>query len=248
MRRVAAAGREVDEERLARHPARERRAATRSSCRPSRRGSSTDRPRRSSSRRRPDDLLVLGQARVPLARAAAEDPVEVVEAPAVRPAVERPGRALLPVGRQMPLPERRGAVAVVSQDPRQRRTVARQDRRVAREPARELTDRAETDGVVVPAGQQRGACRRAQRRDMEPVVLAGPRPPCACSSVSGSGRRTCSGSRILRRRSARAARSGAPSGGVGCPIRFQSGCDPSSVLLVTPANGSRRIGRLVRSG
>ncbi len=54
---------------------------------------------------RADDLLVLGQARVPLARSAPEDPVEVVEAPAVRPAVERAGGPLLAIGGQVPLPE-----------------------------------------------------------------------------------------------------------------------------------------------
>src|SRR6476661_9913395 len=41
---------------------------------------------------------------------------------------------------------------------------------------------------------------------------------------------------------------GAPGGASGCPIRFQSGFDPSSVLLLTPWNGSLRIGRFVRSG
>ena len=119
---------------------------------------------------RADDLLVLRQARVPLARAAAEDPVEVVEAPAVRPPVERPGRTLLAVGRQVPLAERRGAVAVVPQDPGQRRAVPREGGRVAGEPAGELADRAEPDRVVVPPGQQRRPRRRAQRGDVEPVV------------------------------------------------------------------------------
>ena len=41
---------------------------------------------------------------------------------------------------------------------------------------------------------------------------------------------------------------GEPSGGRACPMRFQSGCDPSSVLLVTPWNEGLRIGSLVRSG
>ena len=45
--------------------------------------------------RHADDRVVLGQARVVLAGLAAEEPVEVVEPPAVRPAVKRPGRALL---------------------------------------------------------------------------------------------------------------------------------------------------------
>ncbi len=121
-------------------------------------------------RRRADDLLVLRQARVPLAGVAAEEAVEVVEAPAVRPAVEGPGRALLAVGRQVPLPEGGRAVAVVAEDARQRSAVPRQRRGVAREPARELADRAEAHGVVVPPGQQRRPGRRAQRRDVEAVV------------------------------------------------------------------------------
>ena len=120
--------------------------------------------------RRPDDLLVLGQARVPLARAAAEDPVEVVEAPAVRPTVERSCRALLPVRCEVPLAERGRAVAVVSEDPWQRRAIPRKDRGIAGEPTRELTDRAEPHRVVVPAGEERGTRRGAQRRHVEPVV------------------------------------------------------------------------------
>ena len=107
---------------------------------------------------------------IPLARAAAEDPVEVVEAPAVRPPVERPSRTLLPVRCQVPLAERGRAVAVVAQDPWQRRAVPRKDRGVAGEPAGELTDRAEPHGVVVPAGEQRGPRRGAQRGHVEPVV------------------------------------------------------------------------------
>ena len=147
-----------------------------------------------------DDLLVLGQARIPLARAAAEEPVEVVEAPAVRPPVERPGRTLLAVGRQVPLPERGRAVPVVPQDPRQRRAVPWQRRRVAREAAGELADRPEPDGVVVPPGQQRRPGGRAQRGDVEPVVAQPCRRRSGCSSASGSGRRTCSGCRTRRRR------------------------------------------------
>ena len=85
---------------------------------------------------RADDLLVLGQARVILARPTTEDPVEVVEPPPVRPPVERTGRALLPVRGQVPLAERCCAVPVVPQDPRQRRAVPRKDRRVAGEPTR----------------------------------------------------------------------------------------------------------------
>ena len=72
-----------------------------------------------------DDLLVLGDDRVPLSGAAAEEAVEVLEAPARGPAVERPRRALLAVGGQVPLAEGGRAVAVVAQDAWQRRSVTR---------------------------------------------------------------------------------------------------------------------------
>ena len=192
-------------------------------------------------RLRSDDLLVLRQARVPLAGPAAEEAVEVVEPPAGRPAVERPGRALLPVGRQVPLAERRGAVAVVPQDTRQRRAIARKGGRVPGEPARELTDRAEADGVAVPPGQQRRPRRRAQRRDVEPVV---PQAPLGHPRVvrrvdrPAEGARGC---RTRRRRSAPAARSAHPpaarrarSGSSPAPNRRASCWPPPQ----TPACGS----------
>ena len=125
-------------------------------------------------RRGADDLLVFGQAGVPLPRIPAQEAVEVVKSPAVRPPPERPGRALLAVGGQVPLAERRGAVPVLRQDPRPRRAITRNRRRVTGEPAGELTNRAEADRMVIPAGQQRRPGRRAQRGDMEPVV---PQPP-----------------------------------------------------------------------
>ena len=93
----------------------------------------------------------------------------------------------------MPLAERRRAVPVVPQDPRQRRAIARKHRRVPREPARELTDRAETDRVVVPPGQQRRPRRRAQRRDMEPVV---PQPALSHPRVVRGGYRPTEGGRV----------------------------------------------------
>ena len=65
--------------------------------------------------------------------------------------------------------------------------------------------------------------------------------------ASGSDPRTYSDCRSRRRRSGRAGRWGRPSGGTGCSIRFQSGCDPSSVFPIVPAKGGRRIGSRVRS-
>ena len=142
---------------------------------------------------RPDDLLVLREARVPLARAPAEDPVEVVEPPTVRPAVERPGRALLTVGRQMPLPEARRAVPVLPKDPGQRRAVPWQRGGVAGEPAGELADRAEPDRMVVAAGEQRRPGRRAQRGHVEPVVA---QPTSGQARVVGGLDRAAEGARV----------------------------------------------------
>ncbi len=100
----------------------------------------------------------------------AEEPVEIVESPADGPAVERSGGALLTVRRQMPLAERRGAVAVVAQDPRERNAVVGNERRVAHEPRRELAGRAEADRVAVAPREKRGTRGRAERRDVEAVV------------------------------------------------------------------------------
>ena len=104
-----------------------------------------------------DDLLVLRQARIPLARAAAEEPVEVVEAPPVGPPVERTSGTLLPVGREVPFPESSRAVTIVPQDPRERRAVPWQRRAVAGEPAGEFADGTESHEMAVPSRQQRGA-------------------------------------------------------------------------------------------
>ena len=133
------------------------------------------------------------ETRVPLARPAAEDPVEVLESPAVRPAVERPGGTLLAVGRQVPLAEGRGAVPVVLEDPRQRRAVAWKGRGIAGEPTGELADRTEPDGVVVPPSQQRRPRWRAERRDMEPVVA---QPALGHARVVGRLDRPAEGARV----------------------------------------------------
>jgi hypothetical protein len=70
----------------------------------------------------------------------------------------------------MPLAECRGAVPVLRQDPRQGRAIAGNRGRVAGEAARELTDGAEADRMVVPPGEQGRARRGTQRGDVEPVV------------------------------------------------------------------------------
>ena len=110
------------------------------------------------------------QVRRPLVRFAADKTVELVEALVRRPAVEGAGDAGLPRGGLVPLAERRGAVAVQAQHFRHR------GRRVgdlaggAREAGRHLGDESHVHGVMVAAGLERGARRRAQCRGMEVVV------------------------------------------------------------------------------
>src|SRR5262245_29628267 len=66
--------------------------------------------------RHADDRVVLGDDRIVLPARAAEEPPEIVEAERVWPAVERSARPLLIVGCEVPLAERRGAVAVALED------------------------------------------------------------------------------------------------------------------------------------
>ena len=117
-----------------------------------------------------DGAVVLGDDRVVLAGRPGQEAPPVVEAPRHGPVVERTGRALDVVGRQVPLAEATRHVAVVAQDPRQRRAALRPGGGVARERPGVLRDRAEPDAVMVAPGQQRGARRRAHRRHVEPVV------------------------------------------------------------------------------
>ena len=117
-----------------------------------------------------DGRVVLRDQRVVLACLAAEDAPEAIEAPRVRPAVERPGCTLDAIGGQMPLAEAGGRVAVALKRPDERSAVLRHARRVARERAGELADRPEADGVVVAACQQGGPGRRAERGHVEAVV------------------------------------------------------------------------------
>src|SRR5450755_4940784 len=117
-----------------------------------------------------DDLLVLGDQRVVLPGFTAEEPPEVIEPEPGRPAVEGSREALLVVRGQMPLPEPSRQVAVLLQDPRERRAIARDGRVVPRERTRELTHHAKADPVVVAPREQRRPRWRAQGGDVEAVI------------------------------------------------------------------------------
>ena len=114
-----------------------------------------------------DRRRVAEQVRLPLAGVAADEAVEILEAHAVRPLIERPGLARLVEGRVVVLAEPRGRVAVVLQDRADGALLDRDDRVVAREAGRDFADHAEADRVMVAAGDERRARRRAERGRME---------------------------------------------------------------------------------
>ena len=136
----------------------------------------------------------LVERRVPLIGLAADESVEVLEAPAAGgPCVERPGRARLPDRHFVALAELRCGVAIEFQRPCQRRHGVRQHRAVARRPGSDLGDTAHANGVVISAGQQRLTCRRAEGGGVEAVKLQPSRCKffrgrCLAGSTEGAGR------------------------------------------------------------
>ena len=167
VRRVGRAGREVGEERLVGHQRlllahpldRVRRQVVVEVVALLRRLVGLDRRR------------ALVERGIPLVGLAAEEAVEVLEAHPGRPLAVRAHRARLPDRDLVALAELRRAVAVELEDLGQRRGRVRPDRVVARRGGGELGDVAHADRVVVAAGEQRRAGRRAQRRGVEAVVL-----------------------------------------------------------------------------
>ena len=122
--------------------------------------------------RRLDRRRALVQRRVPLVVLAADEAVEVLEPAATgRPGGERARRAGLPDRDLVALAELRRRVAVELERLRQRRLGVRQHRAVTGCRGGDLGDAAHAHRVVVAAGQQRLARRRAQRRGVEPRVL-----------------------------------------------------------------------------
>ena len=118
-----------------------------------------------------DGRVVHRDHRVPLARCPAQEAPEVVEAPVLRPVLERACRALLAVRRHVPLAEPAGHVPVLLEDARNGGAALRDGARVARERAGELRDRSHADAMLVSPGKRRRPRRRAERDDVEAVVV-----------------------------------------------------------------------------
>ena len=126
------------------------------------------------SARRIDEVVVAHELGGPLVGIAGEEAVVALEPEAEGPALERTRRTLLPARGQVPLPDCERVVTGVAQDPRQRARRSRDASVVAGKPRRDVGEEAHADRVVVAAGQEARARRRAQRGDVEAVV---PQPP-----------------------------------------------------------------------
>ena len=123
--------------------------------------------------RRPRRLHVVqvsNQGRLPARRLRSEKAVEVLEADARRPVLERADRGRLLGRRVVPLPPRTGRIPVVLQHVRHQRAALGNPPVIAIPVIRKLRDDPVPRPVVVAPGQQRGSSRRAHRRGVEPVV------------------------------------------------------------------------------
>ena len=131
-------------------------------------------------------------ARLPLARIAADKAVEIVVALTDRPVGERPLRTRLPGRHIVVLAEPGGGVAVLLEGQRSMRGLGPCDGVVAGIAGRGFGHRAETDPMMVPAGEQRGPCRRAERR----VVHLGVAQAGSCELVQGRRRHDAAERRV----------------------------------------------------
>ncbi len=113
--------------------------------------------------RRLDLVVVADQVGIPLAGVAAQKAVKALESAAQRPPVERPGRGLELRRQQVVLADHERAVAAGQQHLGEEAVLERNSAVVSRVTGRELVDRRLRVRVVVAAGDDTRARRRAQR-------------------------------------------------------------------------------------
>ena len=114
-----------------------------------------------------DGRRIAIEVRLPLAGVTADEPIEILEAHAVRPLVEGPGLGRLVERRVVILAEPRGRVPVVFQDGADGAVLLPDDGVVAWKSRRDFADHAEAGHVVIAPGDQRRARGRAERSGVE---------------------------------------------------------------------------------
>ena len=139
-----------------------------------------------------DHGRVAHEVRLVLRRLAGEEAVEVFEAVAGRPILERAGGGGLIGGRVVPLAEGRRGVAVVLQDLGDRRARLRDDARIAVPVVGQLRDLPVADAMMVAPREQGRAGRGAHGGGVKPVE-GNPAPvdavECRCVDLSTIGGR-----------------------------------------------------------
>ncbi len=136
--------------------------------------------------RRRDVMVVVDEVGMELIGLAAHEAVVPLEPAPERPAIAWAAHRHLRAGREVPLPHRVGGVAVANEDLGEEAVLLRDPRVVSGEARGELDDTSHAVGVVVPAGQQTRARRRAQRGRVEvrvPQPGAGERVEARCRDV-----------------------------------------------------------------
>ena len=131
-----------------------------------------------------DRCRVAEQVRLPLARVAADEAVEVLEAHAGRPLVEGPGLAVREEWRVVVLAEPRGRIPVVFQDGADGALLDGDDRVVTGKPGCYFADHPKAHRMMVASGDERRPRRRAERGGVEVRVAQ----PALGDAIQGRGR------------------------------------------------------------
>jgi hypothetical protein len=111
-----------------------------------------------------DVAIVLGEARIPVVRLAADEAIETVKAPGKRPVALRRAHVEFVDRDVVVLADPVGRPPVLTQDLGLKRVLHRNVRVVAGEPGGALGDRGEAVLVMVASCQEAGACRAAKGR------------------------------------------------------------------------------------
>ena len=130
-------------------------------------------------RRLVDEVVVVDEVWIPLIRLAPEEPVVPLEASADRPVALRRRHVHLVGGHEMPLAEHVRVPAALAEHLGERRALERDVTVGVGVSGRRLGDARHAVRRVVASGQERRACRRAERRRV-PVRV---REPVLCETV-----------------------------------------------------------------